>query len=678
MNFRSNATKRVLATAIALGFSSTGVMAATPHYIFSQGMPTLKVLPQSTADGATSSGSQSATPAPAPAPAPVPAAAPVADLSTTSLAFGAVPIGISSSLSVRFSNSGNAPLTLSAAPQLVGGGVFSVSAPGGTNCGSALGPGEYCDTTVVFTPVDTASAVGSLSFASNAPGSPSVVSLSGRGLPVLGSLAAAAGSSADFGGVAVGANGSNSFVFTNSGSVSLTGVQASLAGSADLSFTANTCGSAAAPATLTPGAVCSMSVRFQPSASGPLSGTLSVASSATNGTQTQALTGSGLPVLGNLTVASGSSANFGALAVGANATNSFVFTNSGSIALSGVQASLSGSQDILFTANTCGTAAAPVTLAPSATCSMTVRYQPSAGGTLAGALAVASSATNGTQSQALTGSGVGDPYWSTTNLMLAPFDTGYTDVASGRGGVGNAGNAGSISLTSAAGTSKAGSALALVNSTGATGSADANGNGVTMAASTAGNDLFAMGTGNFTIEGWYKWTSFRASKNTKCPGSIYIWTLAGSCNISWPVMAMNLGDTTATTTTMSVALSSSTMPSSGPDIANWAAVGSVSLNTWYHIALVRNGTVFTVYVNGAPTWSKTVAAGTAMGSVADTARFPGAGFGIGAGYRGQNYAGTNIMSGDGMTGYIDDFRITKGVARYTTTFTPTAPDPRGK
>jgi hypothetical protein len=95
------------------------------------------------------------------------------------------------------------------------------------------------------------------------------------------------------------------------------------------------------------------------------------------------------------------------------------------------------------------------------------------------------------------------------------------------------------------------------------------------------------------------------------------------------------------------------------------AGGSVSANHWSHIALTRKGSTFREFVNGAVVAS---ASSTAQGlslSVPVT---------IG------NYIGFNgALPASGVTtfqGYMQQIRITNGVARYTAAFTPsTTPDP---
>jgi hypothetical protein len=94
-------------------------------------------------------------------------------------------------------------------------------------------------------------------------------------------------------------------------------------------------------------------------------------------------------------------------------------------------------------------------------------------------------------------------------------------------------------------------------------------------------------------------------------------------------------------------------------ITTWTRLGSFPLlNTWSHIAIVRNNTVVTCYING-------VATGTASaGSSAQTAFSAGDPLFVGAFYSSAT-AGRFFY-----TGYMDDLRVTQGIARYTANFTP--------
>jgi hypothetical protein len=86
---------------------------------------------------------------------------------------------------------------------------------------------------------------------------------------------------------------------------------------------------------------------------------------------------------------------------------------------------------------------------------------------------------------------------------------------------------------------------------------------------------------------------------------------------------------------------------SGPVDATGAT--SLSLNTWYHIAMVRSGSTVTYYLNGVSDATFTTSFSQGATGVTVGARYTGA----------TEY----------VAGYIDDLRITRGVARYTTTFT---------
>ncbi len=75
---------------------------------------------------------------------------------------------------------------------------------------------------------------------------------------------------------------------------------------------------------------------------------------------------------------------------------------------------------------------------------------------------------------------------------------------------------------------------------------------------------------------------------------------------------------------------------------------NTAASTWYHVAVTRSGTSLRMFINGilessATNSSDLVASGLNLGLIS-----------------------TPYL----MNGYIDDFRITKGVARYTANFTP--------
>ena len=84
-----------------------------------------------------------------------------------------------------------------------------------------------------------------------------------------------------------------------------------------------------------------------------------------------------------------------------------------------------------------------------------------------------------------------------------------------------------------------------------------------------------------------------------------------------------------------------------------------SLNTWYHIAFIRG------WGGNANDWALTVD-GAILGTVATTNPTLGdyaAQLEIGAGFGGS-------VGGNAFNGYIDELRISKGIARWTSNFTP--------
>ena len=84
----------------------------------------------------------------------------------------------------------------------------------------------------------------------------------------------------------------------------------------------------------------------------------------------------------------------------------------------------------------------------------------------------------------------------------------------------------------------------------------------------------------------------------------------------------------------------------------YSSSGALTINTWQHVAAVRSGSTITIYVNGS-----SVATGTYSSYTTGASSYVGVGT-------------DRTKNSNWFNGYIDDLRITKGLARYTTTFTP--------
>ena len=151
----------------------------------------------------------------------------------------------------------------------------------------------------------------------------------------------------------------------------------------------------------------------------------------------------------------------------------------------------------------------------------------------------------------------------------------------------------------------------------------------------ANNAAFKFGSGDFTIEYWIYPTDLTSVKQHINPDD-------GS-NTSYAII----------TSGSSLLYYLSSVGGSTWDIASGVSIGTVTLSTWQHIALVRNGNVFTPYLNGT--------AGTTTTSSATLFDFTSV---LRVGSQSTDLSPTPFQ------GYMDEFRITKGVARYTANFTP--------
>jgi hypothetical protein len=154
------------------------------------------------------------------------------------------------------------------------------------------------------------------------------------------------------------------------------------------------------------------------------------------------------------------------------------------------------------------------------------------------------------------------------------------------------------------------------------------------------NAAWNMGSGDFTAEAWIYPTSFanEAMVMGQWSGD------TGGTGLNWALMFSSGSTgylrliTSSNGSSVLFDLSTSTF--------------ALSLNTWQHIAAVRNGTTFTIYVNGVSRATTTNAS-----SLYDATNS----FTIGAESNTQSQY---------FTGYISNARVVKGTAVYTSAFTP--------
>lgn len=218
---------------------------------------------------------------------------PELQLSTKTVNFGDVPLNTAETRQVLVSNSGAGAVTFSAAPWVSGSSAFSTT----SSCAPSLAPGGSCLATVQFLPTAEGSASGTLSITSSLSGAPQQVSLSGRG------VATRFGAYAEDGATLISSLPAFAETAVGSTSAALTFQvknEGGLAGAPMLTaspsqFTVSGCTSS-----LAPGASCTASVTFTPTAAGSLQGSVSVAGATVGGPVTLGLAGTSPVVVASL------------------------------------------------------------------------------------------------------------------------------------------------------------------------------------------------------------------------------------------------------------------------------------------------------------------------------------------------------------------------------------------
>lgn len=142
--------------------------------------------------------------------------------------------------------------------------------------------------------------------------------------------------------------------------------------------------------------------------------------------------------------------------------------------------------------------------------------------------------------------------------------------------------------------------------------------------SIPGSASMFLGTGNFTVEMWVNISSLAATRALISFANSNVFYINTSGIVYYGIYT----------------------------VADYSfASSAIPINTWVHLAFCRVGSIITCFVNGVSTGT-TVSSSAAVGNTTST-----------------SYIGYH-QSGNAMFGYIDDLRVTKGVARYVGNFTP--------
>lgn len=154
---------------------------------------------------------------------------------------------------------------------------------------------------------------------------------------------------------------------------------------------------------------------------------------------------------------------------------------------------------------------------------------------------------------------------------------------------------------------------------------------------TAGVSDFDFGSGEFTLEAWIRPTSIsgtfviidRGRYADYTPWSLqqYNATIRLACSVSYSGWSVDI------------------------------LTGNVlTANTWHHVAATRTGNVFRIFVNGVQ--GATTTTSITLPSAAESVQI-----------------GRDTAAVYGFVGYMDELRVTKGISRYSSDFTPIGPFP---
>jgi hypothetical protein len=149
-----------------------------------------------------------------------------------------------------------------------------------------------------------------------------------------------------------------------------------------------------------------------------------------------------------------------------------------------------------------------------------------------------------------------------------------------------------------------------------------------------------LGVGDWTIDFW-----IRLNSN---PPSGKVWGIVQQRTSDNTMIHIVYG---VPATTGEIGL---TIWNSGVASSNWTSGAGMVINTWYHVAVVRYGSYYITFINGVQYYN-------AVNSMV---------WGVYTGNLTIGYARNETPEDRYLDGYLDEVRISKGIARWTANFTP--------
>jgi hypothetical protein len=326
-------------------------------------------------------------------------------------------------------NGGESPLQISLISIAGANGADFSLLSTGTCLTAAISPGSFCSFGVGFVPSIVGPEAGTVSFSTNAPGSPQVLELIGIGQGPIATLSAL---SVNFGNQPAGSASTNQIVnLTNSGSSNLILTSVKVGGQSPNVFPpyfANTCVS---NLVMIPGSSCTFGVSFAPPNTGAFTAEIDFVDNSggvSGSEQIVQLSGTGVPP-GPIVTLQPSSIAFGTESVGSSSSAQTVtLSNAGSTGLNLTSIAATGANAVDFGISAAGSNPCPMpngTVVSGSSCTVGVFFAPQTGGSKSANLSFTDDASGSPQSVPLSGTA------TAPSIQISPTSLNFNSQSEG-------------------------------------------------------------------------------------------------------------------------------------------------------------------------------------------------------------------------------------------------------